>query len=437
MREIQFLGHRHEISQVSEFHRLTIVETYGWTKKQSIGRMCRRDVQTILVMDDTQINVESGLQAATQTTSTDARNSNDSFGPSVDSFNGLPLDQHARSESPATQSAPALRAKKFRAITGALTLIILLVSVATYIAKMHSLVKTDNAYLAAHIHTISSRVAGTIAEVLICENQTVSKGAVLARLDPRDFEVRRGQALAQLASARAQVTGAGARIEQVRAQTAREQARATKARNDLARASSLFEGGSGAISKQELDLARADADAAQASLQEAQSALDSANAAKAAARAQEQAAAAGLQDAELQLSYTEITAPAAGRIGKKGVEVGNHVQPGQALLALVQPDIWVTANFKETQLSRLKPGQKVVVRVDAFPGRTFRGTIESLSPASGAEFALLPPDNATGNFTKIVQRVPVKVTLDDTSLGDCVGRLVAGMSALVEVNVHD
>jgi membrane fusion protein (multidrug efflux system) len=306
-----------------------------------------------------------------------------------------------------------------------------------YLAFARARVKTDNAYLAAHIHLISSRVAGTVNEVLVEENQPVTAGMVVARLDPRDFEVRHQQALAQVAQAGAHAQECAAGIAQATAQITRERARATKASNDLARATSLFEGGSGAISRQELDLAKSESDAADAALLGAGSALDSAMAASAAAKAQQQVAEASLHEALLQLSYTEIVAPAAGRIGKKNLEVGNRLQPGQAVLALVEPEAWVSANFKETQLANLRPGQPVQIWVDAFPGRIFRGTVQSLAPGSGAQFALLPPDNATGNFTKIVQRVPVKVRFDRASLGDCEGRLVAGMSAVVEVQVSD
>jgi membrane fusion protein (multidrug efflux system) len=284
---------------------------------------------------------------------------------------------------------------------------------------------------------VSTRVSGTVTDVLVEENQTVTAGTLLARLDPRDFEVRRQQALAQVAQAHAQARQAEAQISQTRAQIAREQARATKAKGDLHRADSLYHGASGAISKQELESAQAESDAAQAALQGAQSALDAAKASALAAQAQQNVAQANLEDAELQLSYTELIAPAAGRIGKKNLETGNRVQPGQALLALVQPEIWVTANFKETQLAHLRAGQKVAVVVDAFPGRSFSGKVESLSPASGAQFALLPPDNATGNFTKIVQRVPVKIILDQNSLGDCGDRIAPGMSSTVKVNVSD
>ena len=298
-------------------------------------------------------------------------------------------------------------------------------------------VKTDNAYVAAHIHQVSSRVAGTVSEVLVDENQAVVAGQVVARLDARDLEVRRQQTLAQLAQAQAQVQQARARIAQARSEITREQAHTTKAQQDLERAKALSQHGNEAISRQEFDAAQAAADAAQAALAAAGSALQSAEAAAVAAQAQEKVTETNLRDAELQLSYTDVLAPAAGRIGKKNLETGNRVQPGQALLALVQPDVWVAANFKETQLSRVKSGQRVRLRMDAFPDRALAGTVESLAPASGAQFALLPPDNATGNFTKIVQRVCVKITLDSQSERDCEGRLVPGMSAVVEVRVRE
>jgi membrane fusion protein (multidrug efflux system) len=199
----------------------------------------------------------------------------------------------------------------------------------------------------------------------------------------------------------------------------------------------LFQDGAGAVSRQELDQAQAESDAAQAGLQGARAALDGALTLAEAAQAQEQAAHANLREAELQLSYTRILAPATGRVGKKNLEVGNRVQPGQALLALVQPEVWVTANFKETQLARMKAGQPATVKLDAFSGRTFSGTVESLSPASGSQFALLPPDNATGNFTRIVQRVPVRIRFDGQSLAAYAGRVVSGMSAVVEVMVRE
>jgi membrane fusion protein, multidrug efflux system len=297
-------------------------------------------------------------------------------------------------------------------------------------------VSTDNAYLAAHIHQVSFRVAGTVKEVLVDENQAVQAGTVLARLEPADFEVRLQQAEAEAAQAHAKVQQAQFQVTQAQAQLARQQAEATKAQRDLERAQMLMQGTAGAISRQEFDQAQAAKDGATASLAAADSGLQSAHALESAARAQAQAADALTREARLQLGYTELRAPAAGRIGKKNLETGNRVQPGQALLALVQPDVWVTANLKETQLTDLQPGMPVKIRIDSFPGVAFAGRVESVSPASGAQFALLPPDNATGNFTKIVQRIPVKIALERASLQGYESRLAPGMSATVKVKVR-
>jgi len=283
-------------------------------------------------------------------------------------------------------------------------------------------VATDNAYVSGHIHQTSTRIAGTVTEVLVLENQVVTAGQVLARLDRADLEVRRDQV-------RAAQTQAEAQLNQAQAQVRGEEAAATKAQLDFDRADKLSHEANSVISQQELDSAKAALAAAQAAVAAARARTNS-------AEAQVQVASANLKDAELQLTYTDITAPAAGRIGRKNVETGNRVQPGQALLAVVSPEVWVVANFKETQLTHLRPGQTVKLNVDTFPGRVFAGRVESVAPASGAQFALLPPDNATGNFTKIVQRVPVKIVFDDEALRDCAGRIVPGMSATVKVNIR-
>ena len=169
---------------------------------------------------------------------------------------------------------------------------------------------------------------------------------------------------------------------------------------------------------------KAGASAAKEAVVAAESARQSANAQKGATQAL-------LKDAQNQLGYVELKAASDGRIGKRTVEVGQRVQPGQQLAAIVEPEVWITANFKETQLSRMKPGQKVHVKVDAFPGKELEAHVDSFAPASGASFALLPPDNATGNFTKIVQRIPVKIVFDDDSLN---GLLRSGMSVEPDID---
>lgn len=297
-------------------------------------------------------------------------------------------------------------------------------------------VETDNAYVSADIHEVSPRIAGTISEVLVEDNQTVAAGTVLARLDSRDQDVRRQQAEAQVAQAEAQIQQAAAQVVQAKAQVTKEEAQLNRARLDLQRVKTVRKNLAGAISDQDLDNAQAVFDAAAASLAAVKSTVSAAEAQASAVQAMQQVAQASLADAKLQLSYTEIKAPTAGRVGRKSVESGNHVQPGQALLALVEPEVWVTANFKETQLTHVQDGQEVELSIDTFPGKVFTGRVQSLAPASGAQFALLPPDNATGNFTKIVQRVPVKVVLNRESLGQYAGRIVPGMSARVDIHVR-
>jgi membrane fusion protein, multidrug efflux system len=315
---------------------------------------------------------------------------------------------------------------------------------------MQSHVGTDNAYVTGHIHQISSRVAGTVNEVLVDDNQQVNHEQVLLKLDPRDFEVRVEQARSQVQQAEAQIAEnqaamdqAAAQLTQAEAQITQTQAQLEKATLDYDRAKNLFRDGMKAISNQELDAAKAAYDVAQGALTAAKAnqvgskaQVQSARAAQSVALAKKQNAEAALKDAELQLSYTTIPAPTSGRIGHKTVEVGQRVQPGQALLAVADESTWVVANFKETQLAKMKPGQTVEIEVDALPGHRFTGKVESFSPASGAQFALLPPDNATGNFTKIVQRVPVKVVFDPESIRGFESRIVPGLSAVVDVAVR-
>jgi membrane fusion protein (multidrug efflux system) len=198
-----------------------------------------------------------------------------------------------------------------------------------------------------------------------------------------------------------------------------------------------------AISRQEFDTARATYDSAQATQQSLVAQRISAEASLAATEAQHSVALAQIQKAEavlstakLQTDYTIIRAPNAGRIAKKSVEVGQRLQPGQPVMSVVSDQVWVVANFKESQLARLQPGDAVEINVDAVEHRTFRGTVESFSPGTGAKFSLLAPDNATGNFTKIVQRVPVKILFAADSLGTAASRLSPGLSAVVKVTVQ-
>lgn len=323
--------------------------------------------------------------------------------------------------------------------------------------------QTDDAYVVGHLHQISPQISGQVKEVLVTDNQNVKSGDVLVVLEPLEFEIAAAKARAALAQARAQATEANAgaaqadtqlgeanaRVEQAQAQLAQAKAQRELARLTLARDEQLFTKG-GVITQADLDNARSTfqaADAAvaanSANLVAARSSVDSAKAAQDSAKAQISAAEANvsvaetaLRDAERTLAYTKITAPADGRIGNKAVEVGNRVNSGQTLFSLAAPDAWIVANFKETQLTRMHQRQAVEISVDAIPGRTFTGKIDSIAPASGAQFALLPPDNATGNFNKVVQRVPVKIVLDDASLREIGSRLRFGLSVIARVRVR-
>jgi membrane fusion protein (multidrug efflux system) len=320
--------------------------------------------------------------------------------------------------------------------------------------RSQHLVETDNAFVAGRIHPVATRVAGVVTEMRMQDNAIVKTGDVLLRLDPADAAVQVERLKAQIAQADAAIATSAAQIAQARAQAAVTgsqvaQAEAVLARTELEarRSQALFGAELRATSKQELDaalaardVARADLAARKASAAAAREAVAAAESARQSASAQKGATQAQLQDAQNQLGYVELKAASDGRIGKRTVEVGQRVQPGQQLAAIVEPETWVVANFKETQLARMKPGQKVHVKVDAFPGHQLLAHVDSFAPASGASFALLPPDNATGNFTKIVQRVPVKVVFEPESLkalGEAAMRLVPGLSVQVEVELGD
>jgi len=282
-------------------------------------------------------------------------------------------------------------------------------------------VSTDDAQVDGHIIPILPKVGGFVVEVRVDENQRVKAGDTLVVLDDRDYRVRLAQAEADLAVALSGVSNR-ARVGQAEAQVEQAQANALKARADLDRLRPLAD--QDIVSKQQLDAAEAAARAADAALAAAQAALVGADARVGAARA-------ARDQAALNLSYTRITAPASGVVSKKTVELGQLVQAGQPLMSVVPlEDVWLTANLKETQVQDVKPGEPVDFTVDAYPGIHFRGHVESLSPATGARFSLLPPDNATGNFIKVVQRVPVRIRPDKV---DPAHPLRPGMSVVVTI----
>ncbi|MBY0368117.1 MAG: HlyD family secretion protein [Burkholderiaceae bacterium] len=311
--------------------------------------------------------------------------------------------------------------------------------------RSQHLVETDNAFIAGRLHPVATRVAGVVTEMRMQDNALVKAGDVLLRLDPADAAVQVERLKAQIAQADAAIATSAAQIAQAKAQAAATasqvaQAEAVLARTELdaKRSQALFGAELRATSKQELDAALAARDVARAAA--AKEAVVAAESSRLSAQAQKTATQAQLKDAQNQLGYVEVRASSDGRIGKRTVEVGQRVQAGQQLAAIVEPETWIVANFKETQLARMKPGQKVHVKVDAFPGTDLLAKVDSFSPASGASFALLPPDNATGNFTKIVQRVPVKLVFEPESLkalGEAASRIVPGLSVQVEVELSE
>jgi membrane fusion protein (multidrug efflux system) len=255
------------------------------------------------------------------------------------------------------------------------------------------------------------------------------------RIDAADHEARLALAQANLEIARNSIAQTGASSDAAAAQVRAAQARLQNTEQELVRARGLFAQGAG--SKTALDAAQAMRDAATAELRAAQRREDAERAMLGSGAPVKQAEAA-VREAELALSYTTIPAPFAGRIGKKSVEVGATVQPGQPLLTIVATHgNWVVANFKETQIGAMKPGDAAEITVDAYPNRAWRGHVESISPATGAKYALLPPDNATGNFTKVVQRVPVKIALDgvngEGAAGEDPTALPVGLSVVARV----
>jgi membrane fusion protein (multidrug efflux system) len=260
-------------------------------------------------------------------------------------------------------------------------------------AMFHSFTheSTDDAFIDAHIILTAPKIAGRVATVHIDDNQDVKKGDLLVEIDPADAEAALAQAKAKLGH---------------------DQAAQLKADQDLKRQQDLF--GKGAISPQDRDSAIQNAATTKADVQTDKAAI---------------------QQAELNLNYTKIFSPEDGRVTKKAVEPGDYVQVGQDLFALVTPERWTTANFKETQLRDMRPGQRAELSVDAYPDHPLRGHVDSIQAGSGARFSLLPPENATGNYVKVVQRVPVKIVLDEQP--DVQRALGPGMSVVPTVAVSD
>ncbi len=306
---------------------------------------------------------------------------------------------------------------------------------------------TDDAYLKADYTIVAPRVSGYVADVLVDDNQPVKAGDVVARIDDRDFRTALDQAKADVAAAEAAIVNIDAQTEMQQALVAQAgadigatAAGLNYAQQDDKRYKELVQSGAATVQRVQQ---------AEASLRQQSAQLDHSHAALAAttkqvavlktqrAQAETQLARAKAVEAqaELNLGYATITAPIDGTVGARAIRVGQYVQAGTQLMAVVPlQSVYVVANFKETQLADVRGGDKATIEVDSFPGAAIHGRVDSLAPASGLEFALLPPDNATGNFTKIVQRIPVKILLDPAD--PLIGRLRPGMSVEADIDIR-
>jgi membrane fusion protein, multidrug efflux system len=342
-------------------------------------------------------------------------------------------------------SAPPKTNRRRRNIIAGLAALFVAATVGTYyfvfVAPYES---TDDAFIEAHVTPIAPQVSGRVEKVLVRDNQFVNAGDVLLQIDPSDYQAKLDQVHANLSSAESQVAQANAqftldqaKVEQQKANVIAAQAEAGRAGADSKRYEEI---GTSGVSESQIQLADTQARSADAQLTvarnkelaaESQVTLDQANIEAAAAAVKSSQAA--VRQAELDLSYTQVKAHESGFVTHRSVEADSYVQPGEALLAIVPNNVWVVANFKETQLTHMQPGQPVTLRVDAYPRTRFTGHVDSIQAGAGARFSLLPPENASGNYVKVVQRVPVKITIDNET--DTHHVLGPGMSVVPEVRV--
>ncbi|MGY8679312.1 HlyD family secretion protein [Bradyrhizobium sp. UFLA05-153] len=330
----------------------------------------------------------------------------------------------ASDASRATSLRDRLREHWLIATAGALVLIAVLVSGLVYWLNIRHYESTDDAFIAARSFSVASKVGGYVADVPVTDNQHVNAGDLLARIDERDYRIALDQAEAQVAASQANIGNVEAQIEsqkeqinQAKAQLDQAQAQLKFAQEEDARAQDLVQKGAGTV--QRAQQTHSDLQAQQANTERAKTAVASAElgiktleAQLEGAKAQAKQSEAQRDQARLNVDYTSVLAAQPGRVVKLSGAKGTYVTPGQSLMMFVPDDVWIVANYKETQLKEMRPGQSVEIRIDAYPDRKLTGRVASVQPGSGTAFSLLPAENATGNYVKVVQRVPVKIVVD-------------------------
>jgi membrane fusion protein (multidrug efflux system) len=348
-----------------------------------------------------------------------------------------------------TEKKPSLRDRLKQhwilATVGVIVLIVCIVAGILYWLDARHYESTDDAFVDARSFSVAAKVGGYVNDVLVTDNQHVTAGQTLAQVDQRDYVTARDQAQAQVAQAEAQVANVDAQIfsQQSQIQQARDQADQAAAQlqfaqQEAARAQDLVSKGAGTVQQQQRT--NSDLDAQQANNSRAKTAVTAAERQTKVLDAQKQSAVASLaqakaqlEQAELNLSYTKIVAAQPGRVVKLSGAKGTLVSAGQSLMMFVPDETWVTANYKETQVTDMRPGQPVDIRIDAYPEHKITGHIDSVQPGSGTVFSLLPAENATGNYVKVVQRVPVKIVVDQWPTDVAIG---PGMSVVPRVKVR-
>ncbi|MEK9279041.1 HlyD family secretion protein [Bradyrhizobium sp. ISRA442] len=318
-----------------------------------------------------------------------------------------------------------LRENWLLATVGAIVLLAALAGGLVYWLQIRHYESTDDAFVAARSFSVASKVGGYVTDIPVTDNQHVNAGDLLAKIDERDYRIAVDQAAAQvevskanIANVEAQIDSQQEQIKQAKAQLEQAQAQLQFSQEEFSRAEDLVEKGAGTVQRQQQT--RSDLLAQQANTERAKTAVTAAEvgiktlqAQLEGVRAQLQQSQAQLDQAKLNLEYTSIVAAQSGRVVKLSGAKGTFVAAGQSLMMFVPDEVWIVANYKETQLDDMRPGQPVEIRIDAYPGHKLTGHVESVQPGSGTAFSLLPAENATGNFVKVVQRVPVKIVVDN------------------------